>query len=68
MKNGKEFLSNYVALVQKMQKAQDAFFTAKKTKGYTDRALLQKAKDLESDVKRATTEYLKYRDQLSFNF
>lgn len=65
---GKEFLRKYVDLVRDMQKAQDAFFTAKKSKGYTDKHLLQLAKDKEAAVKRATKEYYDHRDQLELNF
>jgi hypothetical protein len=65
---GKEFLKRYVSLVEQMQKAQDAFFTCKKVKGYTDRTLLQKAKDLEAEVKRATKDYYNHRDQLELTF
>jgi len=68
MSPGKEFLEKYVALVKKMQQAQDAFFHVKKVNAYTDRTLLQKAKDCEAEVKRATKEYYDHRDQLTLNF
>lgn len=65
---GAEFLSKYVALVKEMQTAQDNYFHCKTAKGYSDRTLLQKAKDLESKVKIATKEYYNSRDQLTLNF
>lgn len=65
---GKEFLRKYVDLVAAMQKAQHDYFTSKTYKGYKDRDLLQRAKDLEAEVKRATKDYYNHRNQLELTF
>lgn len=65
---GKEFLAKYVAAVKDMQAAQDKYFQSKTAKGYSDKTLLQIAKDKEAIVKRATRDYYTHKDQLELNF
>lgn len=63
--NGKVFLKSYVDLTDKTLKAQAAYFASKTFKGYKNRDLLQKAKDLEAELKRATKHYYNNVNQLN---